>query len=170
MDLLLFICAWNCVKLKFCRFLYGISLLQCSLNAILVGLKPEGLSLSQVHCSSILFFPSFLYLIFLFLSSIVYFRIFLMLLFCLEGLFPLTTKIIADNSSTSRLALRTYAYLKETLARQLLGLPFHLSNCPSLPVLSGLWFCRCPWCLFIQHGAALTLCGRGQWVVLDMGH
>lgn len=170
MDLLLFICAWNCVKLKFCRFLYGSSLSQCSLNAILVGLC-SAWGLKSIPSTLFFYFIfSIFSLIFLFLSSIVYFRIFLMLRFCLECLFPLTIKIIADNSLISRLALRTYAYLKETLASQLLGLPFHLLNCPSLPLLSGLWFGRCPWCLFIQHGAALTLCGRGQWIVLDTEH
>lgn len=83
MVLVLFICAWNCVKLKFCRFLYGISVSQCILNAILVGFCSAWGLKSAPNTLFFYFIFSMFSLIFLLLSSIVYFRIFLMLLFLL---------------------------------------------------------------------------------------
>lgn len=161
MDLLLFICAWNCVKLKFCRFLYGTSLSQCSLNAILVGLC-SAWGLKSIPSTLFFYFIfSIFSLIFLFLSSVVYFRIFLMLRFCLECLFPLTIKIIADNSLISRLELRTYAYLKETLASQLLGLPFHL-KLPQSPTAP--WVVIWPMSMVPLHSAwsSINLVWKGS--------
>lgn len=111
-----------------------------------IFVQPEGLSLPQIHNSSILFFHVFSVLFFYFYLPLFILE-YSLCYFSVRSVCFLTIKTIADSSLISRLALRTYLQLKETLAGQLLDLPFHLLNCSSLPLLLGCDSCH-------VHGAS----------------